>query len=81
MSFHEPSSEEIETELSSEEVETPTPQISWKFSSYFYTNPAWKIITDELGYPRPQGNLPMYLFLTDAKKRSLGMAYENVKGQ
>lgn len=49
-------------------------KILWKMNTQFST---W---TEKLGYPRPQGNLPMLPFLTNQKQESLLRAYFSVYG-
>ncbi len=39
--------------------------------------PEWKVITNDLGYPRPQ-NRSMFNDLSEKKKESLNRAYENI---
>ena len=41
-------------------------------------NNSWGTLTNQLGYPRPQGNIPMNLALTPQKQNSLLNAYFNV---
>jgi len=43
-------------------------------------NSGWYTLTAQLGYPRPQGNLPMLNSLTPAKQNSLLHAYFSVRG-
>jgi hypothetical protein len=44
------------------------------------SNTAWHTWTEQLGYPRPQGNIPMLLKLTPQKQDSLLRAYFSVRG-
>lgn len=47
-------------------------KIIWGMSTQWYT------ITEQLGYPRPQGNLSMMNFLSESKQNSLMNSYLNV---
>lgn len=49
-------------------------KILWTLNTDFYT---W---TNTLGYPRPQGNIPMILRLTPQKQNSLLNSYFSVYG-
>ncbi len=44
------------------------------------SNTAWHTWTNQLGYPRSQGNIPMLLALTPQKQDSLLRAYFSVRG-
>lgn len=43
-------------------------------------NPKWYTETNKLGYPRPQGNIPMMQTLTTKKQESLLQSYNSVYG-
>jgi hypothetical protein len=38
----------------------------------------WNAITDQLTYPRPQGNVPMFLTLKNSKQKHLEHSYFSV---
>lgn len=44
------------------------------------SNTAWYTWSNQLGYPRPQGNIPMLLTLTPQKQDSLLRSYFSVYG-
>jgi len=69
-SSEEPSSEEPIINVFPAEAS----KILWKL------NTSWCTWTDQLGYPRPQGNIPMLLTLTPHKQDSLLKAYFSVRG-
>jgi hypothetical protein len=44
------------------------------------SNTSWYTWTDKIGYPRPQGNIPMLLSLTPQKQDSLLRSYFSIYG-
>jgi len=68
--------------MSSEESssEEPLVQNKDKYRILWKLNTAWYSWTNQLGYPRPQGNLPMLQTLTSQKQESLLRAYFSVNG-
>jgi len=73
-SSSEPSSSEPSSSEPFHEINKDQYRILWKLNTQFYT---W---TNDLGYPRPQGNIPMLLALTPQKQDSLLRAYFSVHG-
>ena len=71
-------------ESSSEEPtssEEPISDINKDASKILWvSNTGWHTWTNQLGYPRPQGNIPMLLALTPQKQDSLLRAYFSVHG-
>lgn len=53
---------------------------SYPNSYLFFTpiQPEWNVIQSQLGYPRPQGNIPMIKRLRKCKQDSLIKAYNDV---
>jgi hypothetical protein len=64
---------------SEEPTSSDEPVINYKIMWKLNTN--WYSWTNQLGYPRPQGNIPMMLKLTGNKQQLLMRAYDNVHGQ
>lgn len=67
----EPSSQEPSSEEPIE-INKDANKIIW------ISNTSWYTWTSDLGYPRPQGNLPMINSLKSYKQKSLVNAYFNV---
>ena len=76
MNSEEPSS----NEPSSNEPPGPSYKNSMSHIILWTTSSGWYTWTKELGYPRPQGNLPMLQSLTPKKQQSLLNAYLSVNG-
>ncbi len=71
----EPSSEEPSSEESiTESINKDASKILW------ISNTAWYTWSNQIGYPRPQGNIPMLLTLKPQKQESLLRAYFSVYG-
>jgi hypothetical protein len=66
-------------EPSSEEPNSEEPKYFKNYSKILWvSNTGWYTWTNNLGYPRPQGNLPMMLSLTPSKQQSLLKSYFDV---
>ena len=75
------SSEEPRSSEEPASSEEPISQINIEASKILWvSNTAWHTWTNQLGYPRPQGNIPMLLALTPKKQDSLLRAYYHVYG-
>lgn len=48
-------------------------QVIWN-----YDINGWKTLTEQLTYPRPQGNIPMFGALKESKQKKLEHGYFNV---
>lgn len=59
--------------LKSSITETDTNKIHWGISTEWYT------LTNDIGYPRLQGKIPMFNSLTDKTKSYMLKQYLNVK--
>lgn len=48
---------------------------------YWKSDPQWKTLTDDVGYPRPQGNIPMFGALVPQAQNNLMQRYMGVMNE